>query len=324
MKPVALYFRILKYQPTNLHFLEENFTLLSLDHPGENTAQVLEQVELLFAPLGFQVDDIYMDRCPRLKVIASNTTGVPHIDLVAAARRGVAVCALHDEQAFLDTITSTAEHAIGLMLAAARRLPAAHQAACTGAWDRKLWGSPRMMSRSRLGLVGYGRLGRKVATIAQAMGMEVAWYDPHVADTPGRIGNLSVLASRSDVLSLHAVANEETRGLVHRGILEALPRGAIVVNTARGELLDTEGLLDLLESGHLWAAALDTIDGEYRLDFSEIFAKSRLARYVCSHDNLIITPHIGGSTVDAWTETEGRVIAKAAAMLGIVMSGGGQ
>lgn len=317
MRPVAVYFRILKYQPANVHFLEENFELRTLEHPGENTDSILAPVELLFAPLGFRVDDVYMARCPRLRVIVSNTTGIPHIDLSAAQRRGVTVCALHDEQPFLDSITSTAEHTIGLILAASRRLPSAHQAACNGAWDRKRWGAPRMMSRLRLGLVGYGRLGRKVGIAAHAMGMSVSWFDPYVVESPGRVGNLLELASCSDVLSLHAVANDRTRGLVHRKVLEALPRGAIVVNTARGELLDTDALLDLLESGHLWAAALDTIDGEYELDFMDRFADSRLAKYARAHDNLILTPHIGGSTVDAWLETEARVITKAAAVFGI-------
>ena len=323
MKPVALYFRILQYQPANLHFLEENFELRILEHPGENTDTILTQVDLLFAPLGFQVDDAYMARCPRLKVIASNTTGVPHIDLGAAKRRGIAVCALHDEQLFLDSITSTAEHTVGLILAASRRLPSVHQAACSGVWDRKQWGAPRMMSRLRLGLVGYGRLGRRVGAIARAMGMSVSWHDPYVTESLGRVDNLLELASRSDVLSLHAVANDRTRGLVHRKVLEALPRGAIVVNTARGELLDTDALLDFLESGHLWAAALDTIDGEYELDFTDRFITSRLAKYARAHDNLILTPHIGGSTVDAWLETEERVIAKAAAALGIPNGKGG-
>lgn len=314
MKPTALYFRILKYQSANRELLERHFRVLELEHPGENTDEILAQVELLFAPLGFNVDAAYMDRCPRLKAIASNTTGVPHIDLEQAARRDIAVCALHNEQAFLDTITPTAEHSIGLMLAAARRLPAAHAAAAAGRWDRRPWGAPRMMSRLRLGIVGYGRLGRKVAAVGQAMGMKTAWYDPRV---PGGVADLVELARQSDVLSLHAVANASTRGIVNRQVLSSLPEGAIVVNTARGELLDTEALLDLLESGHLWAAALDTIDGEYRLDFSETFAESRIARYARSHDNLILTPHIGGSTVDAWTETERRVIAKACQVFGV-------
>jgi D-3-phosphoglycerate dehydrogenase len=99
--------------------------------------------------------------------------------------------------------------------------------------------------------------------------------------------------------------------------MEALPHGAMVINTARGELLDLDALLDLLESGHLQAAALDTIDGEYDPDFSAGFAASRLANYARAHDNLVLTPHIGGSTIDAWSETERFVIEKAARTLGL-------
>lgn len=314
MKPVALYFRILKYQKQNLALLKEFFHVKELENPNEATDEILRDVELIFAPLGFQVNAAYMDRCPRLRAIISNTTGIPHIDAHQAEHRGVIICALHDEQAFLESITPTAEHTVGLMIAAARRLPAAHAAACAGLWDRRPWGSPKMMSRLRLGIVGYGRLGKKVSSICRAMEMDVDYYDPYVG---GGRTTLTELASRSDVLCLHAVANAETKGLVNRQVLRTLPMGAIVVNTARGEILDTDALLDLLESGHLWAAALDTIDGEYQPDFSRSFTESRIAKYAREHDNLILTPHIGGSTVDAWRETEEKVIHKACKVFGV-------
>ncbi len=163
----------------------------------------------------------------------------------------------------------------------------------------------------RLGLVGYGRLGKKVAEIAKAMGMDIAWYDPYVEGFPGRVSDLKELAQRSDILSLHALANDSTRGLVCRDVLEQLPEGAIVVNTARGELLDLNALLDLLESGRLWGAALDTIDGEYERNFLSQLKNSRVGRYARRNANLILTPHIGVSTVDAWESTERRVIEKA-------------
>jgi D-3-phosphoglycerate dehydrogenase len=146
------------------------------------------------------------------------------------------------------------------------------------------------------------------------MGLAVAWYDPHVA---GGVPDLLTLAAQSDILTLHAPANAATAGLVSRQVLAALPRGAMVVNTARGELLDTDALLDLLESGHLQAAALDVIAGEYDPEFSEHFGSSRVSAYARSHDNLVLTPHIGGSTRDAWAETERRVIEMAAAAMGL-------
>jgi D-3-phosphoglycerate dehydrogenase len=146
------------------------------------------------------------------------------------------------------------------------------------------------------------------------MDMDVAHFDPFV---PGGLASLEALAARSDVLSLHAPALESTRNLVSRKILAALPHGAMVVNTARGELLDLDAMLDLLESGHLAAAALDVIDGEYDPGFAAELADSRLLRYARAHDNLVLTPHIGGSTLDAWSETQCFVVRKAARVLGL-------
>jgi D-3-phosphoglycerate dehydrogenase len=314
MKPVALYFRCLSYSPPALQLLHRWFEVIELDDPRQETSAHLAGISALTAPLGFPVTAERLKQAPRLRAIISNTTGVPHIDMAAAARRGVAVCALHDEQAFLDTITPTAEHTIGLMLAAWRRIPAAHAAALDARWDRNPWGAPRMLSRMRLGLVGYGRLGAKVGRIARAMDMDVAHFDPFV---PGGLASLEALAARSDVLSLHAPALESTRNLVSRKILAALPHGAMVVNTARGELLDLDAMLDLLESGHLAAAALDVIDGEYDPGFAAELADSRLLRYARAHDNLVLTPHIGGSTLDAWSETQCFVVRKAARVLGL-------
>ena len=312
-RPVAVYYRMMQYQPENLALLRSHFELLELDDPRQDSDAVLMRADVLFAPLGFRVDAAKMARCPRLRAVVSNTTGIPHIDAAEAARRSIAVCALHDEQAFLDTITPTAEHTIGLMLAGWRRLPAAHAAAVSGRWDRRPWGAPRMFSRMRLGLVGFGRLGRKVADIARAMGMQVSFFDPA---KNGGADSLIELVQASDVLSIHAPATPQNANLVSRAVLEALPRGSMLVNTARGELLDTDALVDLLETGHLAAAALDVVDGEYDPDFSASFGDHRLAVYARTHDNLILTPHIGGSTIDAWAETERRVIDKTLHLLG--------
>jgi D-3-phosphoglycerate dehydrogenase len=317
LKPHALYYRILQYQPSNRALLDGCFAVTELADPRQDTDEVLAGTEVLFAPLGYKVDEAKMQRAPRLKAVVSNTTGIPHIDAEAARRRGIVVCALHDEPDFLDRITPTAELTIGLMIACMRRIPAASRAAANGRWDRRPWGAPRMLSRLRLGIVGYGRLGRKVAAVAEAFGMDVAYFDPYVA---GGVGSLEALAARSDVLSLHAPANAETAGIISRSVLERLPRGAVVVNTARGELLDTDALLDLLESGHLQAAALDTVVGEYDPTHVEVFGRSRLAQYAREHDNLLLTPHIGGSTVDAWSETERFVIEKACRALGVSWS----
>jgi D-3-phosphoglycerate dehydrogenase len=316
-KPKAIYYRVLGYQPENRALLDRLFDVIELDDPRQDSGHLLAGTEVLFAPLGFIVDGAKIDACEALKVIASNTTGIPHIDAAAAAARGVLICALHDEPEFLDRITPTAELTIGLMIAAWRRIPAAHRAASAGAWNRRPWGAPRMLSRMRLGVVGYGRLGRKVARIAGAMEMQVAYFDPYV---PGGCASLLELAHRSDVLSLHVPSTPETHNLVSRMVLAALPRGALLVNTARGEVLDLDAALDLLADGHLAAIGLDVVPGEYAPDFSATFGDSRLAREARARDNIVLTPHIGGSTVDAWRETERFVIDKAALAMNLVVA----
>ena len=312
MKPKAIYYDILKYQQKNLFLLKDKFDIAVLNDPTENTDETWESVELLFAPLGFQVDKAYIDRCPKLKVIASNTTGIPHIDKSYADKKNITVCALHDEQDFLETITPTSEHTVGLIISTLRRIPAAHNAASSGRWDRRPWGAPKMLSRMTLGIVGMGRLGRQVKHIMNSFEMTVLFYDPYVK---GSEKDLVTMAKKCNVLSINAVANKETKGLVDLEVLSALPKNAIVVNTARGEILELNALLDLLESGHLWGAALDTIDGEYDMKFNDNFFTSRVATYARENDNLILTPHIGGSTIDAWTETEERVIKKSIEIL---------
>jgi D-3-phosphoglycerate dehydrogenase len=307
-KPRAVYYSILNYEPENLGLLRRHFDVVVLNDPREDTPQVLEVAEVLFAPFGFPVDRARMQACPQLRAIVSNTTGIPHIDAAAASDRRIKICALHDEQPFLEQITPTAEHTIGLLMAAHRRIPAAHASAAQGHWSRWSWGAPAMLSRMRLGIVGYGRLGKRVARIAQALDMVVGYYDPYVA---GGYPSLAALARNSDVLSLHAPANAQTHGLVSGEVLRQLPRGALVINTARGELLDTHALLECLADGHIRAAALDTIEGEFDPGFAERFANTDVATYARTHDNLILTPHIGGSTRDAWAQTQERVIRKA-------------
>ena len=312
MKPRALYYDILKYQQQNLNLLNDKFDVITLNSPKDNVDRILENIELLFAPLGYCVDKKYIDRCSSLKVIASNTTGIPHIDKQYADSKKIKICALHDEQGFLNTITPTAEHTVGLIISILRKIPSAHHAASHGNWDRRPWGSPKMLSRMTIGIVGLGRLGKQIKHIMTSFGTKVLFFDPYVK---GGEKNLKIMAKKSDILSINAIANEETDNLIDSDILKLLPNGAVVVNTARGEILDLDALLDLLESGHLSGAALDTIDGEYNVEFSSVFFESRVATYAREHNNLILTPHIGGSTIDAWTETERRVINKSVEIL---------
>ena len=269
-RPRVLYYGLLAYQPENLELLNSKFEVIELPTPADDSDDALSRIDACFAPLGYRFDASKIDRCPNLRAIISNTTGVPHIDMEAAASRGIQVFSLKDEQDFLDTITPTAEHAFGLMLALLRRTPWSFDAVLNGAWNRFDFGSPAMLSRLSLGVVGLGRLGRKLATYGAAFGMRVRYYDPHVAqsaDCPERIDNLTDLLAVSDVVSLHVPASESTHHLLDVSAFSQMKPSAVLINTARGEIVDEQALLHALESGSLAGAAIDVLDGEYESGF---------------------------------------------------------
>ena len=311
MKPVLLYYDVLRYRPSTLATLDEHFQLVRIPDPRHDTDELLAEVEVATAPRGHAFDRRKIDRCPRLRVIASSTVSVPHVDVTYAELRGVRVCSLEGEREIVASITATAELAWGLLIALSRRIPWAHHAAVEGRWGGRPWGrrTPRMLSAMSLGIVGLGRLGRLVAEYGAAFGMRVRYYSPRSVDPVyERCSTLVDLARSVDVVSLHAKHTGETEGMIGREFLWAMRPGALLVNTARGELVDEGALLEALESGHLGGAALDVLAGEYEPDFQARLAEHPLVRYARTHDNLILTPHYAGATVDAWRRAEGRTV----------------
>jgi phosphoglycerate dehydrogenase-like enzyme len=311
LKPVAVYYRILEYQPENVARLEEEFDVHVLSDPTELSSDLSGRTEVLFAPLGYRVDRAAIDACPKLKAIVSNTTGHPHIDVEYAHARGIYVACLKFAPEFLKTITPTAELTWGLLLALTRRVLPAHHAVLQGQWNRRPFGAPAMLSSMSLGIVGHGRLGGMVARYANAFGMKVRYYDPYVpASSEGadRCSTLEGLVEQSDVVTLHVPHETATENLISRGVLQRFKRGSYLINTARGELLDWRAVLELLECGHLAGAAFDVLDGEFDPGFRDRFPNHPILEYARTHDNLVLTPHIGGSTVDAWRRTEAHAI----------------
>src|SRR5690606_4044718 len=197
-----------------------------------------------------------LDRGERLKVVGRGGVGVDNIDLEAASRRGVLVVNAPEANN-----VSAAELALALMLAAARGVARSDRLIRSGKWDRAFLG--RELKNARLGIVGLGRIGSLVARRAQGLGMSVAAYDPYVS--PHRAAELKVellddlraLLARSDFLTVHTPLTEETDGMIGREELACLPDGAVVVNAARGGIVQEAALLEALESGKVFAAGLD-------------------------------------------------------------------
>jgi len=229
-----------------------------------------------------------IERAAQLRVIGRAGTGVDNIDVDAATEHGVVVLTAPGA----NTI-SAAEHTIALLLALFHRIPDAVASMRDGAWDRKRLGG-REVSGKRLGVVGLGRIGARVTEIARALGMTIVAYDPLLP--AGRAEELGVepmplddLLREADVVSLHLPLTEATHHLIDRDRLAAMKPGAVLVNAARGGLVDHEALLEALESGRLGGAALDVFEAE------PLPMDSPLRR----SERLLLTPHLAASTAEA-------------------------
>jgi D-3-phosphoglycerate dehydrogenase len=234
----------------------------------------------------FRREDI--DLAPNLRIIARHGAGYDTVDVDAATARGITVTITGAANA-----GAVAEHVFALLFAVARHVIAADRAVRGGAWSAyrgDLVGIE--MAGRTMGLLGCGRIGRRVAVMAAALGMTVVVSDPALAaaDADGvRLTDTAELLHVSDVLSLHLPLTPSTAKIIDRRALAALPVGAILINTARGGLIDERALLEYLDNGHLAGAGLDVLATEPAPPDDPLVA----------HPRTVLSPHIGGQTAEA-------------------------
>jgi D-3-phosphoglycerate dehydrogenase len=227
-----------------------------------------------------------LEAATRLRVISKHGSGTDTIDKEAAARRGVAVKAALGANA-----AAVAEHAWALILACAKDVPMLDRRMHEGHWDKATHKSLELKGRT-LALVGLGAIGARVAAVGLALGMRVIAHDPFAATAPEGIALLPLadVVAQADVLSLHCPLSEGNAKFINAGTLATMRPGAIVVNTARGGLIDEAALADALRSGALRAAGLDSFQVE---PFGAGHPFTGIA-------NVILSPHIAGVTSDAY------------------------
>ncbi len=230
-----------------------------------------------------------------LKVVCTASTGTNHIDLAAAKDAGVAVLSLTEERDVINRITSTAEHAFGLMMAALRRVAPGWESVKRGEWDYLPYVG-RQLNALTVGVVGYGRLGSLFAGYCQAFGSRVLVHDPYkLVDDPAlRQVELEELLAESDVISLHVHVTPETLRMVGGGWLASVKPDLVLVNTSRGDVCDEAALVEFLEANPRALYATDVLANETTEKFT-----SRLRAWAIERDQVLITPHIGGMTVEA-------------------------
>jgi D-3-phosphoglycerate dehydrogenase len=226
-----------------------------------------------------------IEAAPRLKLIGIGRGGPVNANLRAAAEHGVAVCCAPGRNA-----NATAEHTLGMILAAARRIPQTHVELAAGRWRSDYYRYDDVgieLRGSTVGLVGGGAVGHRVAEMLAALGAHVLIHDPYLTDGGvAELVSLDELLSRAQVVTLHARVTPETTGMIGAPQLAALPAGAIIVNCARGALLDYEAVCDAIDAGHLFGAAFDVFPEE------PIPAGSRLL----STPGIVLTPHLAGAS----------------------------
>ena len=226
---------------------------------------------------GEAYDAAVLDGLPNLKVLSRIGIGYDAVDLDAASERGIIVTNTPD-----GPTTSTAEHAIALMMAVAHELTASAQRLRAATGDYVTHQNSMELNGRTLGLLGFGRIGRAVAHMAEAIGMRVIVSDPLHPDSV----TLDELLERSDVLSLHVPATPDTIGMIDAAALARMKPGSILINAARGSIVVTDDLVDAVQRGHLMGAGLDVTDPE-PLDPDHPLLHM---------DNVIVTPHIASNT----------------------------
>lgn len=228
-----------------------------------------------------RISDDVLGRCPQLKLVSIWGTGTDNVDLAAAKTRGVRVTNTPAVSA-----SSIAEHALALMLAVARRIPQTDRQVREGAWPR---GQMMQLAGKTLGIAGLGAIGRRFAALGQGIGMRVIAWTMNPRDLGVPLVSVGELLAESDVLSLHLRLSDQTRGWLSAGRIAQMKRGAMLINTARGPIVDEAAMIGALTSRQLGGAGLDVFDQE---PLPQGHPLTKL-------DNVVLSPHSAGITPEA-------------------------
>jgi phosphoglycerate dehydrogenase-like enzyme len=248
--------------------------------PRFSIINTLADAEVLITRTTNRVDRAMLDAAPRLELIAQGTSGIDNIDAGAVHERGIALVHLPGVNA-----NAVAELVIGHIIALTRTVPHYSREMSRGVWNRSDCATRHELRHYVLGIVGLGNVGSRLARLASALGMNVVAYDPYVPEA--RCSSLDELLAQADIVTLHVPLTDETRGMIGERELRSMKRGAILINAARGEVLDVDAALRALASDHLVGLALDVFDLEPpRREWPD-------------DPRLILTPHVAGCTAEA-------------------------
>jgi D-3-phosphoglycerate dehydrogenase len=280
-----------KLSDSGLHVLRSATGIETDYRPGlseQELADVIGEYDALIIRSGSKVTAKVLERAEGLQVIGRAGIGVDNVDVPAASRKGVVVMNTPTGNA-----VTTAEHAISLLMSLARKIPVATASVKNGKWEKTKFEGTEIAGKT-LGIIGMGNIGRIVADRAQGLKMDVIAFDPLLsADRAASLGielvSLDGLFERADFITIHAPLTPETKNLIGENSIKKMKKGVMIVNAARGGIVDERALANAIAEGHVAGAALDVFVKE------PVEADNPLLKL----DNVVVTPHLGASTAEA-------------------------
>ena len=292
--------------PAGLELLEESGAEVRAVTAEEKPrlAEILPDYDALVVRSSTQVTAELMRAGKNLKVVGRAGIGVDNVDVAAATELGILVV-----NAPTANLVSATEHTFALLFSLARKIPLADNSMKEGKWDRKITGLE--LQGKTIGIIGFGRIGQKVAARALAFDLKVLAYDPFLDAAAARrlevdLVSLEELLAQSDVITFHTPLTDQTRNLLNRERIATMKKGALVINVGRGGVVDEAALLEALESGHLGGAGLDVFAEEPPKDLTLV-----------RHKKVVATPHLGAQT----REAQERISIETAEMVLAALSG---
>ena len=299
--------RLLNAEPENYsseakEILNPFFKIDEAQLTREQLIKAIVLYDIIIVRLKYNIDKQIIDAGSKLRAIVTATTGLDHIDVEYASSKGVSVLSLKGETDFLQAIPSTAEHTWALLLSLIRKIPFAFKSVKKGSWERNEFRGSNLSGKV-LGIVGYGRVGSQVAKFGLSFGMKVISYSlghykvmPNVIIKP----SLKSLLAESDIVTLHVPFNVHTNSMISGPEFNQMKNNVIIINTSRGEIIDTKVLYTKLIDNKISGAALDVLpDERHHNKYND-----KLILYSSKNTNLIITPHIAGATIESMIATE--------------------
>lgn len=288
--------------------LKRKFNYNEVNKTRSEIKKIINNYEIIITRLKYQFNEDFLKYAKKLEVIVTFTTGLTHIDLKEIKQRNITIISLKNENKFLENIYSSSEFAFLMMLSINRNFyPSILDVKNKKKWNRDLYIGKDLFAQT-IGILGYGRIGKKIKKYASAFGMKIKIYDKNNKNIPIRFKQKSIrdLFSNSNIVLIAINYEDENKHIINKNNLKYLNKDACLVNISRGEIINEKDLLRFLKNKLIKAVALDVLENENSINYKS----NKLIDYASKNNNLIISPHIAGATFDSFKKTQEFLINK--------------